>query len=116
MAFAQEALKKDTTFSSDACFVGPCVSLESTQEGTIIVINPQEKMNLTVSILPREGEPPIRILHDGIAQVGQLQFTWDGKDDSGIQVPPGSYAIVEVQKDGVPLYRKGFYTPIESIE
>ena len=45
----------------------------------------------------------LRVIHDGQQPSGDLRFSWDGRDESGAQVPPGLYVYrlsVESEKGG----------------
>ena len=51
-----------------------------------------------VAVTDSSGNP-VRTMHLGAEPAGMVNATWDGRDDSGTQQPPGSYSISVTAKD-----------------
>lgn len=60
-------------------------------KGSVIV--PATTSSLKISVMNEAGER-VRQIDAGSAQSGYHAFTWDGKDASGEDLPPGKYEVV----------------------
>jgi hypothetical protein len=52
-----------------------------------------ETSNVTVTVFDISGRS-VRVLHEGILQVGEGQLNFDGRDSSGATLPSGCYSVV----------------------
>ena len=84
------------------------VAVTQTELGTEIKVILGEKSDLDVAVLGK-GEKKLRALFQGSLEKGEYTLTWDGKDDTGMQLPPGPYAV-DVHLNGAAFYREGFFT------
>jgi flagellar basal-body rod modification protein FlgD len=57
-----------------------------------VVINEQTAQNLEITIQNEVGEV-VKVIEAGTQPAGNIQFSWDGTDASGNQMPPGNYVI-----------------------
>ena len=64
---------------------------------------PSSASNVRVGILGVNGEL-LRNIHLGDQAGGQLNFTWDGRDDSGKMLPPGKYNVASLAGQGDQSY------------
>lgn len=61
-----------------------------------------QQVPLRLAVFDLSGRS-LRVIHDGQQPSGGLRFSWDGRDESGAQVPPGLYVYrlsVEAEKGG----------------
>ena len=61
-----------------------------------------QQVPLRLAVFDLSGRS-LRVIHDGQQPSGGLRFSWDGRDESGAQVPPGLYVYrlsVESEKGG----------------
>ena len=61
-----------------------------------------QQVPLRLAVFDLSGRS-LRVIHDGQQPSGDLRFSWDGRDESGAQVPPGLYVYrlsVESEKGG----------------
>lgn len=61
-----------------------------------------QQVPLRLAVFDLSGRS-LRVIHDGQQPSGDLRFSWDGRDESGAQVPPGLYVYrlsVEAEKGG----------------
>ena len=84
------------------------VTLEPIPEGVTVDVTAEGENDDTNVTILGGGEKQIRTLHQGSLGAGNYKFVWDGKDDAGVQLPPGPYAV-EVREKGTPIYREGFF-------
>ena len=64
--------------------------------GTVVVKDADSKP--TITITDADGEV-VRTLDMGVQKAGNVDFTWDGKDDEGVLLDKGSYTFTASTKD-----------------
>jgi len=66
----------------------------------------QHPAHISISIYGPDGEELVRNLYSGMVSRGRLEFTWDGRDLAGQEVPSGNYFIVLESAQGEFVARK----------
>ena len=86
----------------------PGVTITSNESGVEVKVVLAEEGDLDISILGK-GDKKIRTLFKGPVEKGTiLSVPWDGKDDTGVQFPSGSY-VLDIETPHGPLHREGFF-------
>ena len=57
-----------------------------------VVVNEQTAQNMSISIYNQNGEL-VKSIDAGTQGAGNIEFSWDGKDQNGNELPPGNYSV-----------------------
>lgn len=88
-----QALQASAMVGRSVVVPSQSAQLDSSGEMKGFVSVPASTADLRVSVVNESGEL-VRQLELGPNQRGQKAFTWDGKDSSGKDMPPGTYEIL----------------------
>lgn len=102
---SNQALQASGLIGQDVLVAGN-VGYKNAGEGISgVVVNEQTTQNMTIGIYNEIGEL-VKSIDAGTQAAGNIQFTWDGTDQSGNDLPAGNYTVKaegEVFGEGVAI-------------
>jgi flagellar basal-body rod modification protein FlgD len=90
---SNQALQASSLIGQSVLVAGNVGYMANQGEGmTGVIINEQTSQNTEITIQNSSGEI-IRTMDIGTQGAGNIQFSWDGTDGAGKNMPPGNYSV-----------------------
>ena len=90
---SNQALQASSLIGRDVLVAGDQGNLEAGGDLRGVVVSGQTVQNLQITIENDVGQV-IRTIGAGTQAAGNIEFNWDGTDQTGNTVPPGNYRVV----------------------